>query len=89
MQGRYELSHCLAQLLKMGVERRRHGIEPMASRHPHSKKPVPCQTEFTFNDTTSMFSGIPAAGSAGTYTIIAMNGVDTDTMQTFTLTVNP
>jgi large repetitive protein len=44
----------------------------------------------TFNDTTGVFSGTPAAGSEGTYmiTIIAMNGVDTNAMQTFTLTVN-
>jgi hypothetical protein len=75
----------------MGFERGRYGSEPMASRHPHSKKPVPCQTEFTFNDTTSMLSGIPAVGSADTYTItiIAIYGVDTDAMQTFTLTVSP
>jgi hypothetical protein len=45
----------------------------------------------TFNDTTGVFSGTPDAGSEGTYTItvIAMNGVDTNAMQTFTLTVDP
>jgi large repetitive protein len=44
-----------------------------------------------FNDTTGVFSGTPAPGSDGTYviTVIAMNGVDTNAMQTFTLTVNP
>jgi len=45
----------------------------------------------TFNDTTGVFSGTPALGSDGTYpiTVIALNGVDTNAMQTFTLTVNP
>jgi hypothetical protein len=45
----------------------------------------------TFNDTTGVFSGTPAGGTDGVYTItiIAMNGVDTNAMQTFTLTVNP
>jgi hypothetical protein len=45
----------------------------------------------TFNDTTGVFSGTPATGSDGTYTItvIAMNGVDTEAEQDFTLTVNP
>jgi large repetitive protein len=45
----------------------------------------------TFNDTTGVFSGTPDPGSDGTYTvtITAMNGVDTNAMQTLTLTVNP
>jgi hypothetical protein len=45
----------------------------------------------TFNDTTGVLSGTPATGTAGTYTIqiVAMNGVDTAVMQTFTLTVAP
>jgi hypothetical protein len=45
----------------------------------------------TFNDTTGVFSGTPDPGSDGTYTvtITAMNGVDTNAMQTFTITVNP
>jgi hypothetical protein len=44
----------------------------------------------TFNPTTDELSGVPDAGTAGTYTItfIAMNGVDTEVMQTFTLTVS-
>jgi large repetitive protein len=43
----------------------------------------------TFNDTTGLLSGTPDAGTAGTYTLTltAMNGVDTDVTQTFTLTV--
>ncbi len=46
-------------------------------------------TGVTFNDTTGLLSGTPDAGTAGTYTITitAMNGVDTDVTQTFTLTV--
>jgi large repetitive protein len=43
----------------------------------------------TFNDTTGVFSGTPTSNGTFTITIIAMNGVDTNAMQTFTLTVNP
>jgi large repetitive protein len=44
----------------------------------------------TFNDTTGVLSGTPTLGSDGiyTFTIIAMNGVDPEAMQTFTLTVD-
>jgi large repetitive protein len=44
----------------------------------------------TFNDTTGLLSGTPDTGTAGTYTItiLATNGVDTEDMQTFTLTVS-
>jgi hypothetical protein len=44
----------------------------------------------TFNAATGVLSGTPDAGTEGTYpiTIIAMNGVDTEVMQTFTLTVD-
>ncbi len=46
-------------------------------------------TGVTFNDTTGLLSGTPDTGTAGTYTLTltAMNGVDTDVTQTFTLTV--
>jgi large repetitive protein len=44
-----------------------------------------------FNDTTGVLSGTPAAGTASTYmiTISAMNGVDPEASQDFTLIVNP
>jgi hypothetical protein len=44
----------------------------------------------TFDSTTGVLSGTANAGTAGTYSItfIAMNGVDTEVMQTFTLTVS-
>ena len=44
----------------------------------------------TFNATTGVLSGTPAAGSGGTYplTFTAHNGVGSDATQTFTLTVN-
>jgi hypothetical protein len=44
----------------------------------------------TFNPTTGVLSGVPETGTAGTYmiTFTAMNGVDTEVMQTFTLVVN-
>ena len=43
----------------------------------------------TFNPTTDELSGVPDAGTAGTYTITftASNGVDTSVVQTFTLTI--
>jgi hypothetical protein len=45
----------------------------------------------TFNDTTGVLSGTPAAGTANTYliTIFAMNGVDPEASQDFTLIVDP
>jgi large repetitive protein len=43
----------------------------------------------TFNDTTGVFSGTPTSDGTYMITITAMNGVDTNAMQTFTLTVNP
>ncbi len=45
----------------------------------------------TFDDTTGVLSGTPAAGTANTYliTIFAMNGVDPEATQDFTLIVNP
>jgi hypothetical protein len=44
----------------------------------------------TFNSSTGVLSGTPAAGTGGTYTISlkASNGVGTDASQTFALTVN-
>jgi hypothetical protein len=44
-----------------------------------------------FNDTTGVLSGTPAAGTASTYmiTIFAMNGVDPEASQDFTLIVSP
>ncbi len=44
-----------------------------------------------FNDTTGVLSGTPAAGTASTYmiTIFAMNGVDPEASQDFTLIVTP
>jgi hypothetical protein len=44
----------------------------------------------TFNPTTDQLSGVPNAGTAGTYTITftASNGVDTSVVQTFTLVVS-
>ena len=44
----------------------------------------------TFNPTTALVSGTPAAGSAGTYRIVftAHNGVGSDATQTFILTVD-
>jgi len=44
-----------------------------------------------FNDTTGVLSGTPAAGTASSYmiTIFAMNGVDSEASQDFTLIVNP
>jgi len=58
---------------------------------PHIRRNRHVANGVTFNDTTGVFSGTPDAGSEGTYTItvIAMNGVDTNAMQTFTLTVDP
>jgi hypothetical protein len=43
----------------------------------------------TFNPTTGLFAGIPAAGTAGTYpvTISATNGINSGATQSFTLTV--
>ncbi len=43
----------------------------------------------TFNDTTGVFSGTPTSDGTYTITITALNGVDMNAMQTFTLTVNP
>jgi uncharacterized delta-60 repeat protein len=45
----------------------------------------------TFNTTTGVLSGTPAAGTAGTYpiTFTASNGVGSNAMQSFTLTVVP
>ncbi|OLC91221.1 MAG: hypothetical protein AUH86_21110 [Acidobacteria bacterium 13_1_40CM_4_58_4] len=47
-------------------------------------------TGVTFNTTTGVLSGTPAAGTNGTYpiTFTASNGVGTAAMQSFTLTVN-
>jgi len=44
----------------------------------------------TFNAATGLLSGTPAAGTGGTYPIIitASNGVSSDAIQSFTLTVN-
>src|SRR5207237_139701 len=44
----------------------------------------------TFNTSTGVLSGTPAAGTAGTYpiTFTAANGVGTNATQSFTLTVN-
>ena len=44
----------------------------------------------TFNATTGVLSGTPAAGTGGTYTLTftAHNGVGSDATQSFTLTVN-
>ncbi len=47
-------------------------------------------TGVTFNTSTGVLSGTPAAGTGGTYslTITASNGVGTQASQSFTLTVN-
>jgi len=47
-------------------------------------------TGVTFNATTGVFSGTPAAGTAGSYplTLNAHNGIGSDATQSFTLTVN-
>jgi hypothetical protein len=44
----------------------------------------------TFDNSSGVLSGTPAAGTGGTYpiTFTASNGVDSDAMQNFTLTVN-
>jgi hypothetical protein len=50
----------------------------------------PLPTGVTFNTTTGVLSGTPAAGTANTYTITftATNGVGTPAAQTFTLTIS-
>ena len=47
-------------------------------------------TGVTFNSATSTLSGTPAAGTGGTYpiTFTASNGVGSNAVQSFTLTVN-
>jgi hypothetical protein len=60
--------------------------------------PTPTLTEsgalpagVSFNSSTGILSGTPAAGTAGTFTLMftASNGVTPNAAQTFTLTVNP
>jgi hypothetical protein len=50
----------------------------------------PLPNGVTFDPSSSVLSGTPAAGSGGTYTLhfTATNGVGSDAAQTFTLTVN-